>query len=164
MHTLLIVAICTSLSYGAIACDKKSGGGDGNRAKRFTKAVTVTLDELDGLKIDIAEGTDTEKVGGDIMIITMDESFTLGPASLTTPATLGEAKRQASKVDDVTKLKSETLSDGWLLEYQGKTSLGDTYYLMSRREIDGNAYYCGTSVGHKSLRDGAVTACKSLRK
>lgn len=165
MSTLSRFTLCAVLSFSAAACGKKSDSDSAESAgaDRFAPAAALTLAGLDNLKIDVAEGTEASPSGDQFMIITMDESFTVGPAGSSTPATLDDAKKRATERDKGTNIKTETLADGWLVKYQATGSLGESFYVTVRRTIGGKDYVCSTSVGFKTLRDGAIAACKSLR-
>ena len=54
--------------------------------------------------------------------------------------------------------------DGWVLTYENKGSMGTNYWLKVRREIDGKAYMCDTSVSKEEQRKAALEICKSLKK
>lgn len=165
MSTLSRFTFCAVLSLTAAACGKKSDSAEGAAAAdRFAPAAELTLAGLDNLKIDVAEDTTASPSGNQFMIITMDESFTVGPVGPSTPATLEDAKKRATERDKGTNIKTETLKDGWLVKYRAKGSLGESFYVTIRRTIGGKDYVCSTSVGYESLRDGAIAACKSLRQ
>tara|TARA_R110002096_G_scaffold42143_3_gene113575 strand:- start:57929 stop:58414 length:486 start_codon:yes stop_codon:yes gene_type:complete len=160
MNITYRIVLSTALSLGALACSKSSD--EAKAPERLQEVSTITLAELDNLKVDVAEGTEPNKMGGELMIMSMDESFTVGPVSSSTPATLDDAKKVAAE-EKGAEIKSGSLDDGWWISYQAPSSLGESFYLKVRREIAGKSYICQTSVGHKSLRDGALAACKSLR-
>ncbi|MBL4634444.1 MAG: hypothetical protein JKY56_11260, partial [Kofleriaceae bacterium] len=123
------------------------------------------LKDLNNLKIDVSEGVEPSKMGSDILLMSMDESFTLAEATDTNPKTLEAAKTIATERDQGSKLVGESIDGGWALRYEKDRDDGKTtYYLFARRDVDGKAYFCQTSVGFKSLRDGALAACKTLRK
>lgn len=149
-----------SLAIALSACGKKDGEGGSAGAD----TATITLADLDGLKIDVAKGTEPSKLGSSVMILSMSESFTVDAVSDSTPKTLADAKKQATELYSGKDIKDVQVEGGWGITFTNKGSLGETYWLNMRRDIDGKAYWCSTSVGNKILRDGAVRACKSLRK
>ncbi len=123
----------------------------------------VTLVAVDNLKIDLSEPTAPQEMGGGVMVLTMEESFTLASSTSNDPKTLEQAAALAKK-NGSSDLKEEVLEDGWALAYT--TTKGDkkSYAAWVRRRLAGKDYSCQTSVGFEVLRDGAVRACKSLRK
>lgn len=125
---------------------------------------TITLAELDNLKIDVAPGTEPTKMGSDLMILSMQESLMVGVASSSGPDTLEKAKREATEMFSGTNISEETLEDGWALTFENTGSLGKNYHVNIRRTIGGKAYYCHTMVANKVLSEGALRACKSLRQ
>ncbi len=150
------------------ACGKEEKKATEGAAKAGESAdlgskATITLAQLDNLKIDVAKDTEPSMMGASVMIMSMEESFTVEAESKGQPTTLEAAKKEATELYNATDLQEETLPDGWLITYKNAGSMGDNYWLKVRREIGGKAYTCGTSVGNKTLRDGAIAACKSLR-
>lgn len=145
-----------SAEGGDKAAAGESGGGDDNAA--------VKLADLDGLTIDVAKGTEPSKMGGDVMIMSMNESFTVRAAKDSDPKTADDAKKEVTDLYKAKNIKDVTVDGGWGITFENTGSAGENYWLSMRREVAGKAYWCSTSVGHKSLRDGAVKACKSLRK
>ena len=149
----------------AVSCSKKEGGnsGEGDNSGGGDTS-PVTLADLDGLTVDIAKGTEPSKMGADVMIISMSESFTVRAAKDSDAKTAVDAKKEATNLYKATNIKEITVDGGWGITFENTGSMGASYWLTMRREVAGKAYWCSTSVGHKILRDGAVRACKSLRK
>ena len=149
-----------SLAIALGACSKKDGDGEGGGGD----SATITLADLDGLKIDVQKGTEPSKLGSSVMIMSISESFTVDVASDSTPQTLDDAKKQATELYNAKDIEEVKVEGGWGITFANKGSMGENYWLNMRREINGKAYWCSTSVGHKTLRDGAVRACKTLRQ
>jgi hypothetical protein len=98
-----------------LACNKKSG----DEANGGEKTVTVTIMDLDNLKIDLYKATNIKEV---------------------------------------------SMDGGWALTYENKGSAGTkNYWFLMRKEVGRKEYLCKSSVAHKTLRDGALRACKTLR-
>ena len=153
---LLVLASCNS-------SEKKAQNESASAVSASTPLHEVTLAAVDKLKIDLSESTAPQKMGGGVMVLTMEESFTLAASAPNDPKTLKQAVALA-KEEGGSDLKEEELEDGWALAYT--TTKGDKKYYAAkvRRRIAGKDYSCQTSVGFEVLRDGAVRACKSLRK
>ena len=153
---LLVLASCNS-------SEKKSHGENAGAVPSSTPLHEVTLVAVDNLKIDLSEPTAPQEMGGGVMVLTMEESFTLAVSTSNDPKTLEQAAALAKK-NGGSDLKKEVLEDGWALAYT--TTKGDkkSYAAWVRRRLAGKDYSCQTSVGFEVLRDGAVRACKSLRK
>ncbi len=151
---LLVLASCNS-------SEKKSQNE--SAVLSSTPLHEVTLVAVDNLKIDLSEPTAPQEMGGGVMVLTMEESFTLASSTSNDPKTLEQAAALAKK-NGGSDLKEEVLEDGWALAYT--TTKGDkkSYAAWVRRRFAGKDYSCQTSVGFEVLRDGAVRACKSLRK
>jgi len=79
------------------------------------------------------------------------------------PKTIEAAKKDAEMFNP-TNFKEEKLSDGWILTFENKGSMGTNYWLKARREIDGKPYVCETSVSKPEQVEGAIKICKSLKK
>ena len=169
LSKLISILVAVSLLLGFAACEsKKEDSGKKEEKKEEaapeSKKETITLEKLDGLKIDVAEGTTPSEMGGSVMIISMEESLDVKAASDLDPKSLEDAKKEATDTYQAKELVEEKLDDGWALSFQNTGSMGDNFFTWVRRTIDGKDYFCQTSVAHKTLRDGALTACKSLKK
>lgn len=124
--------------------------------------VEIELAQLNGLKITVPEGTEPSPMGGDVMIMAMEASFTVGVAGSSVPETLDAATAEATELYSATNIEGETLDDGWALTFVNEGSLGTSYWVQVRREISGTTYWCQTSIGFEMQADGALQACKSM--
>ena len=175
MKLRFLYAFTTLALIFALSCDSsKEKTSDENKPEKEKKGsesedeggmVTVELEQLDGLKVDLPKGTEPgDGMSGGVMIIGMDVSVMINVAGEYDPKTLEDAEKEATETYSGKDLKSEELPDGWVLTFTNEGSLGTNYWVQSRREIGGKAYFCSTSVGHELQARGALAACKSLRK
>jgi hypothetical protein len=135
------------------ACSK---GGD-------SKPKAVKLEQL-GLTIDVPGEVRIDKaiMGEGQMLM----GASVGAMQVETPKeaqTLAQAKEDAQMYSPK-NLKEETLSDGWVLTYENKGSMGSNYFVDVRRTIDGKSYKCWFTGGESSQATNVLAACKSLRK
>ncbi len=63
-----------------------------------------------------------------------------------------------------TELTSEKLLDGFIVRYTTTTGDKKRYMLKGYRSIGGTGYTCETGADTRAVIDGAVAACKSLRR
>ncbi len=139
-----------------VACGSGSGG-DG-------KPKTVNLAKL-GLKITTSIEV---KVGAGVL---GDGVLVQGPGvvvniELVTSShakTIAEAKENAEMFTPK-NLKTEKLTNGFLISYNNKGSMGENYFVNVRKTIDGKDYWCSTTANNEEFAKNAVAVCKSLTK
>ncbi len=169
-----LVFLLTLSVFASTGCKKDEGGDEESGSEEeggeeednplAGNWVEIELAQLDGLKISVPEGSEPSPMGGDLMIMAMEASFTVGHASASHPQTLDAAKSEATELYSATNIEEETLEDGWALTFVNEGSLGTNYWVQVRREIGGTAYWCQTSIGYEMQADGALRACKSMHQ
>lgn len=123
----------------------------------------LVLEGLDGLKVQVPEGTTAGKaaVGGGVMLTGPGVSMTLSPSNGMDGVDLEGAKKKAAEYE-ATDLEGEKLPDGYILTYENMGNLGDTYWLVGRREIAGKDYSCGVRSPQETHQRSGIAICKSL--
>ena len=163
---VLLLAVSTLAAAGCKKDGGEEGGGEEGGGEEGGGVddswVEIELAEMDGLKISVPEGTEPSMMGGSVMIMAMEASFTVARASSSTPATLEAAKTEATSMYSATDIEEENLEDGWALTFVNEGSLGTNYWVQVRRTINGTDYWCSTSIGFEMQADGALAACKSM--
>jgi hypothetical protein len=141
-------------------CSKKDGDGS---SKKPAEGAAVKLDKL-GLQLDVSSGADVSSgmsEGGEML--TGEDIGAMEVAPAKTPQSLDDAKSDA-KMYSPKNLKTETLSDGWVISYDNTGSAGANYFATVRRDIGGKTYMCSTTTNEASRQAAVIAACKSLRK
>ena len=177
MRTAIILAIALAL----VACGKKSD--DKKKADPAGKPTEVKKDPAGdkdkpaepaggaltltkyNLKMDAPAGSAVEDaiVGEGHMVQGPDLVVTVEEASESRPATAEKAQEEAADYTPE-NAKIEALADGWILTFENKGGMGTNYFVQSRREIGGKAYWCETTASKPEQQTNAVAACKSLKQ
>lgn len=140
------------------AADKK-----GPAAESAPKSEDKKLEQL-GLTATLpAMSQVSDAIGGKGVMVVGLAPVNITEAKADAPKTIEAAKKDAADFKPE-NFKEEKLDDGWVLTYENKGSMGTNYWLKVRREIDGKAYMCDTSVSKEEQRKAALAICKSLKK
>lgn len=123
----------------------------------------VTLDKFNlkmdapaGTKVGTGVGGDGYLVQGPNLVVSVDVASDMRPD---TP----EKAQEEADMYTPQNLKVEKLDDGWLMTFENKGGMGTNYWVQSRLEIGGKAYWCETTATTPEQQANAVTSCKSLR-
>ena len=119
-----------------------------------------------GLKADAPAGTEVKDAmtgGVGHMLMGPGLVANVEVASDTRPKTVDDAKKEADMYTPK-NLKDEKLPDGWAITFDNEGGMGKNYFVNVRREIDGKAVWCETTVSTPEQQTHAVNFCKSLRK
>jgi hypothetical protein len=192
MRTTALITALFMTTLGTAACDKKDdaakdakadakkdskdakkedpkdvkaadgGAADGGAAADGGGAAgEIALPKV-GLKGDAPAGSNVSEMMGSDMV--------QGPGLVATvekgddkPKTGEDAQKDADMYTPQ-DAKVETLPDGYVLTFTNTGGMGTNYWVQSRREIDGAAYWCSTTASSQEQSDAAVAFCKSLRK
>lgn len=140
----------------------KAGGDEGGDVA--LESETKTFEKI-GLTAELpAMSTVSDPIGGgEGVMIVGAAPVNIMVAKADDPKTVDDAKK-AAEMFKPENFKDEKLDDGWLVTYENKGSMGTNYWLEARREIDGKAYRCHTSVMKDAQRKSAIDICKSLKK
>lgn len=115
------------------------------------------------LRMDAPAGSTISEILGSQMINGAGLVVSVEAADAMDPATIAAARTEADLFTP-TNLREETLADGWVLTYENTGGMGTNYFVTARREIDGTAYMCTTTVSSAEQQTAAVAACRSLRR
>jgi hypothetical protein len=139
-------------------------GEEKEEAKEEAKAdgpAEVTLAKA-GLKGMAPAGSKVSEMMGNDMVQGPDLVATVEPGEKK-PATPDDAKKDADMYSPE-NLNVEELEDGYVMTFTNKGGMGTNYWVQSRREIDGTAYFCSTTASKEEQQKNAVEFCKSLKK
>jgi len=151
----------------ALACGKTEAGGGGAAPAPASSgggsSTTLTLPKVGDLKIDVPAGASVNDgvVTGNMVMgpgIVVNVEY----ASDSRPKTADEAKTEASDFTPK-NLKTEALSDGWLVSFDNSGSMGKNFFVQVRRTIGGKAVWCETTASQQEQADNAIKACKSIK-
>lgn len=177
MKTLALPVLLLALA----ACDAapKPAEGDKGDAKSASPTAAKAGDTADkpAADEDAPKETKIEQLGLTAKLPAMSQvSDGIGGKGVmiigTAPVNIGPAKDEIKTAADAKKdaemfnpenWKEEKLSDGWVVTWENKGSMGTNYWLTVRREIGGKAYVCDTSVSNDAQRTAALEICKSLK-
>ena len=86
----------------------------------------------------------------------------IAEASKDDPKTLKQAQSEAD-IFKPKNIKTETLSDGWVLTFENTGSAGVNYWVTVRREINKKSIMCTGSPDTAAKSAAVVAVCKSLK-
>jgi hypothetical protein len=149
------LALC-ALSLTVPACKGGKGGGGGG--KTAMKKLHDT-----GLKAAVPAAANIGKaIMGKGAMVTSGET---GAVNIT------KAKKEGADLAKVKKdiemyspknIKTETLSDGWVLTFENKGGMGMSSWVKVYRKVGGTGWMCETTAPKKAQQAGAVALCKSI--
>lgn len=158
-----------ALSLNIAACDDDDDAGDDEQEEAAEEEPQnlVELGDL-GVRADVPEEADVDDVivGTEgVTIMGMGVSVNVVPADTAmAPVDFEEAKAEAEEEHNAENLEAEELDDGWIITFDNETSLGDTYWVQSYREVAGQEIMCETSIGYEIQRDGSEDLCRSIQE
>jgi hypothetical protein len=133
----------------AIGCNKGKGSGN-----------VITLKDSK-IKVEVPKDA---KVEGDLengySITNKDLLLKINESGILAAGSAKEAIRSVQS-HQPKNMKSEELSDGWMLVYDGP--LGDNFFVKSRRQLGDIDVICSTMTTTPKQQENAVIACKSLK-
>ena len=160
MKRRLAIAATAILGLAEFACSKRDQTEELPAGHRL-----LVLEGLDGLKVQVPEGTKAGKapVGDGVMLTGPGVSTTISPSNGMDGTDLEVAKKNAADYEP-TDITGEELPDGYILTYKNRGNMGDNYWLVGRRKVDGRAYTCGVASPREAHQRSGIAICKSLSK
>lgn len=185
MRTATILLSGLLMSSLTLACDSKGDDKPAADAKEGEK-------EADGADAKAEEGGEAKaeeggaKAGGDLAlpktglkapaIADASVSEMMGMDMVKAPGLVatveggddkpktGEDAQKDADMYTPENAKVETLPDGYVFTFTNKGGMGENFWVQSRREIGGKAFWCSTTASSKEQQDNAVAFCKSLKQ
>lgn len=155
---------CHSSKAGGAATGPATSGSAAAAPRQGAKAVPhrVAVPAL-GISVEAPEGTKVteimkgmEQVRGPGLVINLDVDDSHADK------TLDQAKKGA-QVTKPTNMKGETLSDGWVLTYEGDNGGKRGFFVEGRREIGGKAIGCDSATESAAQQQATAKACRSIK-
>ncbi len=157
----LTLAGCDS---GKANSDSKTGDTTGGAAKAAKAETKLTKLKNLEVKAALPKGSiQSNAIGGKGVMLMGAAPVSITEAGKNDPKTLDAAKKDAADFKP-TNIKTEKLSDGWLLTYDNKGSMGANYFLKMGRTIGGKDYVCSATASKPEQRVAGIKVCKSLTK
>ncbi len=164
VHQGIIALALAGCDSGKAKSDSKTGNTAGATSKAAkAESKLAKLKNLD-VKAALPKGSmQSDAIGGKGVMLMGAAPVSITEAGKNDPKTLEAAKKDAADFKP-TNVKTEKLSDGWLLTYDNKGSMGANYFLKMRRTVGGKDYVCSATASKPEQRVAGIKVCKSLTK
>ncbi len=159
---ILRMTAATAALLAIIACGGGGSSDDPSSSSSSEATGGATAIEALGLEITMPGSASVSELLGTQMVSGGGVALSVWPARETDETTL-EGERSASEIFSPTNVQEVTLEDGWQMTFQNQGGAGTNYFVRTRREIGGTAYFCDAMLGSEEAQQQAVQACLSLR-